>query len=249
MLGKILWLPINLLQAAYLGVWSIGWILAALVVRLIARSPEPALATARKFWAPGLLWGGLIRLEVRGLDKVDFSQPAFFVMNHRSQVDIVVAFHALPVNLRFIVKSELRRVPVLGRYIAAMGMIFVDRGHRLRALDSVAVATRLLRRGHSLFAFPEGRRSRDGRILPFKTGVLLPAIAAGVPVVPMALEGADRVLPPDGFAPRPGTLRVAIGEPLATTDLEARDRREFAKRVRQQVVALHEELVAEVRQR
>lgn len=249
MWAKIFWLPINLIQAAYLVLWTVGWILLALLVRLIARSPEPALAMARSIWAPGLLWGGKMKLEVRGLEKVDFSRPAFFVMNHQSQVDIAVAFRALPVNLRFIVKEELRRVPILGWYISAMGMIFVDRRCRLQALDSVAGATRLLEGGHSVFAFPEGGRSRDGRIRSFKTGVLLPAIEAGVPVVPMALEGAGRVLPADGFAARPGKLRLSIGEPLNTADIEPADRRDFARRVRSRVVELYDELVAEVRQR
>ncbi len=242
---RLLWLPLNLLQAAFLGLWSLGWILAALAVRLIARSPEPALAMARRLWAPGLLWGALARLEVRGLEQVDFSRPALFVMNHRSQIDIVVAFRALPVNLRFIVKDELRRVPVLGWYIAAMGMIFVDRRRRIQALNSIAEAARLLREGHSVFAFPEGGRSRGGHLRSFKTGALLPAIEAGVPVVPIALEGADRILPPDGFAARPGKLRLAIGEPLATTGLAAADRREFAQRVRDQVSGLYDQLVAE----
>ncbi len=234
-----LWTLLNALQALFTLAWTCLWIPAALLVRVLSGGNRLPLAMARRIWAPGLLWGAGVRVEVEGLEELDFTRPHFFVMNHQSQIDIAVLFHVLPVNLRFIVKEELRKVPLLGTYIAAMGMVFIDRTQRLRSLATVRAGAELLRAGQNLVAFPEGGRSRSGRIGRFKSGVLLPAIEAGAHVVPMAIDGAAAALPPDGFRVRPGVIRVAIGQPISTEGLAKEDRRVFAKRVREQVVDQH----------
>ena len=107
------------------------WISLALVLLLVTRSRRLPLAMARTIWAPGLLAISMSRVEVLGRERVDFSRPHILVANHRSQIDICALFVAAPVPLHFIVKEELRRVPFLGWYIAAMGMIFVDRRARV----------------------------------------------------------------------------------------------------------------------
>ncbi len=243
----LLWACLNFFQAAFTVLWTLFWIPLALLVRLVTRSTRIPLAMARSIWAPGLLWGAGVRVEVQGLQGLDFSRPYFFVMNHQSQIDIATLFHVLPMNLRFIVKEELRCVPFLGWYISAMGMIFINRKQRLRALASVRSAADVVRSGHSVVAFPEGGRGRSGRIGRFKNGALLPAIEAGAQVVPMAIEGAAEVLPPDGFRVRPGTIRLAIGSPISTEGLAKEDRRIFTKAVHRQVLELHEGLVAQRR--
>ena len=117
--------------------------------------------------------------------------------------------------LHFIVKEELRRVPFLGWYIAAMGMIFVDRVARGRAYESVRRAADLIREGRSVVSFPEGTRSRDDSVKPFKPGVFVAAIEAGVPVVPVAILGTGAVLPPGGFRGRAGSDSRDPGRPGA----------------------------------
>jgi len=146
------------------------------------------------------------------------------------------------VPLRFIVKRELGRVPFLGWYIAAMGMIFVDRGARSEALASVRQAAVLAREGQSVVSFPEGTRTRDGRVGAFKSGPFLAAIDAQAPVVPVALIGAGAVLPPSGFRVRPGTIGVAVGEPISTAGMTAADRGRLAQQARAAVVALRSRL-------
>jgi len=246
-MARLIWPIINFLQAAVTAVWSAGWISVALVVRWISRDTRAPLAMARRIWAPLLIRGAGARIELSGLEQVDFSRPHLFAINHQSIIDIPVIFSVLPVNLRFVVKEELRRVPFLGWYIAAMGMVFVDRRERLRSLTRVRQMSELITSGGSVVYFPEGQRSRDGRIRAFKTGAFLPAIEAGVPVVPVAVAGTGEVLPPGGFRVRPGTIRVSIGRPIETRDLRKEDRREFANEVRARVTALYEGLVERYR--
>jgi 1-acyl-sn-glycerol-3-phosphate acyltransferase len=137
-----------------------------------------------------------------------------------------------------VAKRELARVPFLGRYIAAMGMVFIDRSHRQDSARSVGAATARLREGWSVVSFPEGTRSRDDTVRPFKTATFAAAIEAGVPVVPIAIAGAGRVLPPVGWHPRPGPIRVLIGEPIATAGLDRAGRAGLAERAQAEVEAL-----------
>lgn len=237
-----LWRLANLLQAAFAALWSLLWIPLALLVRGVTFGPALPLAMARRLWAPGILRVCGARLEIRGLENLSPSRSYLFAVNHQSQMDIPAIFRALPMNLRFLVKEELRQVPVLSWYIAAMGMVFIDRKDRPRALKRMEKMTALLEKGACFVTFPEGSRSRDSLIGRFKGGALLPAVEAGVPVVPVALEGADRVLPPGTLDCRPGTIRVSIGEPISVAEVSPAQRREFAELVEGKVRALYTDL-------
>jgi len=181
---------------------------------------------------------GSVRLEVIGLEGADFSQPCFFAANHQSWVDIPALFAALPVPVLFVAKRELGRVPFLGWFMKAMGMVLIDRADRREAVRSVEAAAERLGQGWSLLSFPEGTRTLDGRVQRFKTATFAAAIAAGAPVVPIALEGAGRVLPRDGFRVRPGLVRVAVGAPIPTAGLQRDDRADLARRAQQEVERL-----------
>ena len=161
--------------------------------RVVTAGTRVPLAMARRCWAPGLLWVGRMSLEVEGLERIDPRTPYFFASNHQSMLDVPVLFRALPVPLLFIVKEELRRVPLLGAYMRAMGMIFIRRADRRGSLHALEQCRDRLASGHSILIFPEGTRSRDGTVGAFKPGAFLPVIDAGAPVVPVALEGPGRV--------------------------------------------------------
>ncbi len=241
---SFIWLLINFLQAVFTVLWSAFWIPAALVVRWVSGDTRIPLAMARRCWAPGLLRAGGMRVEVEGLENADFSRPAFYAANHQSIIDIPVMYYVLPVPLLFILKEALRRVPFLGWYVAAMGMIFIPRRERRRSLENLRHCRRRIADGNSILMFPEGTRSRDGRIGPFKSAIFVPVIDAGVPVVPVALDGPGRIIPPGGFRARPGKIRVAIGKPIPTDGLERQDRRQLAQRVRRRIVEMRQEQLA-----
>lgn len=233
------WKLVNAGQALFLAFWSILWMSTAILVRIVTGDEEAALAMARRLWAPGILFVGGARVEARGLEKIDFSKPHVFVMNHESMIDIPVAQATLPVNLRFIIKRELLSVPFLGWYCRAVGMIPVDRGDTAAAVQSLKSAGERIRSGASIIAFPEGTRSRDGRIHPFKKGAFVTAIEAGVPVVPMAIAGAREALPSDGFKVRGGLIRVVVGDPIPTAGMGRDDRERLVALAQARVVELH----------
>ena len=233
------WAVFNALQLVYTIVWTAGCIVLALIVKAArgGRTHLP-LRMAARLWAPGLLHGALARLRVDGLKRVDFSRPHVFVANHQSIIDICALFRALPVPLRFVLKQELSRVPFIGWYAAAMGMVFIERGNARGASRSLHAAAQRLRDGANLCAFPEGTRSRDGSLRPFKGGAFQAAIEAGVPIVPVAIAGSGAVLRPSGFQVRPGTIHVRIGEPIHTLGLQSHDRQKLAQRAHGAVAAM-----------
>ncbi|MBP7589620.1 MAG: 1-acyl-sn-glycerol-3-phosphate acyltransferase [Thermoanaerobaculia bacterium] len=237
----LLWLPLNALQLLATMVWSAFWISIALVVALASRRREPALWLARHVWAPGMVAIGLSRLSVVGRERLDFRRSYFFAANHQSWLDIPVLFAAVPAPLHFLAKQELARVPFLGWYIAAMGMVFVDRGDRRKAVASVDRASALLAAGGSLVSFPEGRRSAPGELGRFKSGGFAAVLDSGVrdvDVVPVAIVGAGRILPRDGFKVRPGKVEVRFGAPIPVAGLVPADRADLARRAEEAVAAL-----------
>jgi 1-acyl-sn-glycerol-3-phosphate acyltransferase len=248
-LADLLWLPVNGLQFLATLAWGAFWISIALVVALVSRRRAPALWLARRIWAPGQIAIGLSRLTVVGRERVDLRHACFFVANHQSWLDIPALFVAVPAPLHFIAKQELARVPFLGWYIAAMGMVFVDRRARRRALASVGQAGELLAAGGCLVSFPEGTRGRPGELGRFKSGGFAavldsPADSPGdsptraVDVVPVGIVGTGRILPRGGFKVRPGRIEVRFGAPLSLTGLAVQDRADLARRAETAVAEL-----------
>ncbi len=236
--SRLGWGALNALQLAFTVAWTAVLIVPALAVRAFA-GPGKALRMASRLWAPALLLGAGAELRVEGLEGVDWSRPLILASNHQSMIDVCALFRAVPVPLRFVLKRELAAVPIVGGYARAMGMVFLDRANPRKARDELLSAVGALRAGAAFCAFPEGTRSRDGRIAPFKGGPFQLAIAAGVPVVPVAILGSGEVLPANGFRVRPGAIRVRFGAPLPTAGLRAEDRRMLAARAQQAVAALN----------
>ncbi len=192
---------------------------------------------ARRLWAPSLLWLAGARVEVEGAENVAAGRATLYASNHQSTLDIPVLFHALPVDLRFVAKEQLRWVPLVGWYIQMAGHILVDRSNRTRAIASLdRAAERIVRRQISLIVFPEGTRSPDRRILPFKHGPFGLALKAQIPVVPITIEGSAQVMPRRSWAIRPGTVRVRIGAPLEVSGFDVNDRAGLARATRAAVV-------------
>lgn len=237
-LAQLGWAVLNPLQLLFTLTWTATWITVAFVVLALTGNRRWPLRLASRCWAPGLLRGAGARLEVEGVERVDWSRPHVFVANHRSIIDVCALFRALPVPLRFLLKQELARVPFLGWYARAMGMIFIERAAGRAATEQLRRAAELVRDGASLCAFPEGTRGHDEGVARFKSGVFRVAIEAGSAVVPVAILGTGAVLPAGGFRARPGRIRVRIGDPLPTTGMRADQRGALARRARRAVVEL-----------
>ncbi|WP_258105267.1 lysophospholipid acyltransferase family protein [Marinoscillum sp. MHG1-6] len=189
---------------------------SSLVVLVMTFSQKIPVVMARTMFAPGILWGCGIRLQVTGAENLPKGESFVFVSNHLSYLDIPSLFRAIPHNLHFVAKKEIKWVPFIGWYMLATGMIFVDRSNRLKAIASLAQAGKLIKKGKDVLMFPEGTRSKTGEIGEFKKGPFMLAAKAGVKVVPVSITGTEKVLPSGSFALSPGVVKVNIGQPLET---------------------------------
>ncbi|MEM6533486.1 MAG: lysophospholipid acyltransferase family protein [Myxococcota bacterium] len=233
-----MWIIINAMQA--IGIIAMTFTTGTLGFSLFGftRDRDLQCSFTRTVWSPGLLAIGGVKLTVEHESPIDWDKPHIYVMNHQSAADIPAAFVGIPVNLRFIAKKILRYVPWLGTYMVMTGMIFVDRGNHRKAITSMRMAAKRIREGCNIIAFPEGTRSRDGEILPFKKGPFMLAIEAGVPIVPCALEGGQHIFPP-GLKIRPGPMTLKTGTPIATENLHRKDRDQLIRQVRDEVIRLN----------
>jgi 1-acyl-sn-glycerol-3-phosphate acyltransferase len=169
-----------------------------------------------RFWTWMILKVGGISLKVEGLKHLDPRNQYVFVANHQSNVDIPVLIQSLAgFQLRWIAKKELLWVPFFGWAMWASKHIIVDRSDRLNAVRSLQKAKQRLQAGISIVIFPEGTRSRNGQLLPFKKGGFLLATQTNTPVVPVTINGSDATLPVGSWRLIPGTIEVTIGKPLS----------------------------------
>lgn len=165
-----------------------------------------------------------IRVVIEGKEKIQPGQAYLFLSNHQANVDGPVLFHSIPRNWKALIKKELMHIPVLSLVMKKIHFVPVDRLDPVRARESIGLAVKLLAGGHSFVAFPEGTRSRDGRLGTFKKGVFIMAIEAHMPVIPISIVNSSKVQPPGTYAIHPGTIRVVIHDPISTDPMSAQDR-------------------------
>ncbi len=182
-------------------------------------------------WSRLILRTTGVRVDVTGLDRLEPGRTYVFVANHQSIYDIPVLFWSLPYQLRIIAKASLGRIPFLGWHLRRTGHMLVDRSRPDRA-RIFGWASRLTSNGLSLIVFPEGTRSRDGRVGRFKGGSFYLALEAGLPVVPLSVVGSRHVMLKGRLATYPGNVRLIVHDPIDTRDLAGSDARVFAERVR-----------------
>jgi 1-acyl-sn-glycerol-3-phosphate acyltransferase len=208
-----------------------GYVLAA---GLFDRSGSLAFGGIR-CWARLLLRLCAVRVVVSR--ERELPAPAVFAANHTSAADILLVFGFVPAEFRIIHKRSLRWVPLVGWCLWAAGHVSIDRTKVFRARRSLELAARRIRGGTSVVVFPEGTRSRDGRVGLFKRGSFLLAIQAGVPVVPVSLIGVRRVAPHGLLSLRPGKVEVRLHAPVATAGRAAEEAEALAEEVKSQVVS------------
>ncbi len=183
------------------------------------------------FGAKTALFMAGVRITVTGSENIPAGKAVVFMPNHQSNCDPPAVAAILPPVL-VMAKEEFFRVPVLGTGMRMRGFIPVDRRHRERAFAAVDRAVAALKAGHSFLAFPEGTRSRTGRLQPFKRGVFVMAIKAGVPIVPISVSGANKIMHRGDFRIHPGPVRITIHDPVSTTGCSIADRSKVAAEVR-----------------
>lgn len=167
-----------------------------------------------------LLCGG-VKLIVEGRENVNSDKVQVFASNHSSHFDVPVLFQALQIRTGWVAKKELFSIPFLGWLMKANRYISIDRGDGRKAVKSLQTAVEKIKSGLRITIFPEGTRSPDGQLLPFKKMLFKLCLKTGVPVVPVYIEGSNNVLKPGSMIIRPGTVYVSIGKEINTDQYAA----------------------------
>jgi 1-acyl-sn-glycerol-3-phosphate acyltransferase len=186
-------------------------------------------------WSWLILKTSGVKVQVSGLEHLDPVRSYIFAANHQSIYDIPILFASLPVQLRIMSKASIGRIPFLGWHLQRTGHLLIDRSQSGAGI--MRKMARLVRQQHSLFIFPEGTRSIDGSVAKFKGGSFLIAVDAGLPVVPISIQGSRHVMFRGRLMVCPGRVTVTVHEPIETAGVRRDEVRAFSTRVRDVVAS------------
>ena len=202
----------------------------------------------RQHWCASA-WSRLIartagaRVRVHGAERIEPGASYVFLSTHQSYMDIPAMLGYLPAQLRIAAKREVFLIPFLGWHMTRAGHISINRGSTSEAVETLRRAASEVRKGVSVFLFPEGTRSRDGALQPFKKGGFKFALATRLPVVPVTIVGARQVLPRDSIIFRPGPVDMYVDAPIPTAGLTDEDLPALMRAVSEAMSAHFEERV------
>ena len=205
------------------------WGLAAPVAALIGFpwtfiSGDISLLYSMFMWGA---WNGVVlagvRVETIGLDQLDAGGTYIFMSNHVSNLDPPILIPLIPRRTSVMVKKELFSYPILGKAMRMGSLVPVDRGNRDAGIEAVKAAKKVVGQGLNMTIYVEGKRSFDGKLLPFKKGPFYLAMECGVPVVPVTIAGTHYAMPKKRFAIRPGTVKVIFHAPIEPKDFGSRE--------------------------
>lgn len=205
----------------------------SLVVSFFDHTGVVQIRVARA-WARSLLAVGGVHVDVEGLEQIDPHGSYVFIANHASYYDTPVALAHIPVQFRFLAKRGLFQIPFLGTHLSRAGHIPVPREDPRASVKTMQTAAETIQKKKiSLLIFPEGGRSHDGVLRPFKEGGAYIAIRAGVPVVPLVLIGTRKILPYGSGVICPGTVTLRILKPIETKQMTLKDRGRLTDEIRE----------------
>jgi 1-acyl-sn-glycerol-3-phosphate acyltransferase len=184
------------------------------------------------------LWGKIpvratgTRVTLEGLEYIDPRRSYILVSNHQSFFDIFSLLGYLPLQFRWIAKAELFRIPLLGWSMSRTGYISIERGSPKKAYRSMLAAAEKVRNGTSVLIFPEGTRSPDGILQPFKKGVFLIALKSQAPILPVAIRGTRDIMRKNDWRTYPGRVEIRIFPPIETAGFSTDKEAELSEQVR-----------------
>ncbi len=176
--------------------------------------------SARLAYRCGMIWAWCLcrvnftRVKVIGWEHVRPGQSYIIMSNHQSHFDALALIGHLRLQIRWVLKEELGRIPVFGWYCVAGGHILIDRSSREKAIESLKRSRGLVSKGVSVIIFPEGTRTQDGRIGEFKKGGFMMALDLGLPILPVTISGTRRILPSGTLKLLPGKILIQIHAPV-----------------------------------
>jgi len=204
---------------------------------VLQKGPESVQGLAT-WWAASICRVSGVEVRVSGTERLDPGKSYIFAANHQSQFDIFVLQGFLGIDFRWLAKKELFSVPVWGPAMRRAGYIPIDRSRGRQAIKSLDEAAKKIAAGTSVIIFPEGTRSKDGKLHTFKAGAMVLAIKSGVPIVPVAIHGTYAILPKGKLLMKPGKVQIRVAPPIDTTHFKAKDKHELAELLQERVAGL-----------
>jgi 1-acyl-sn-glycerol-3-phosphate acyltransferase len=205
---------------------------------LIFRRSTRVVKAAPRWWSRTISRCSGVTVQVEGLENLEADRPYILAANHQSQFDIFALDGFLMVDFRWLAKKELFRIPLVGWAMLLAGSVPIDRSRGRQALKSLAEAAKRIADGTSVVIFPEGTRTLDGSLQPFKSGAMYLAIKSGVDIVPVSITGGFDILPKGRFLTKPGLIKIRIGKPVASSDYSLKQKQELADVLHEKVADL-----------
>jgi len=205
------------------------WTLAAPIAALVG-FPWTFLTGDIRLLYRMFTWGAFtgvrlagVRVQIIGREQLDPGCAYIYMSNHVSNLDPPIQIPVIPGRTSVMVKKELFKTPILGPAMRMASLVPVDRGNRDAGIEAVAAAKAVIQQGISMTIYIEGKRSFDGKLLPFKKGPFYLAMECGVPVVPMTIVGTHYAMPKKRFAIKPGLVKVIFHPPIEPKDFGSRE--------------------------
>ena len=200
-----------------------------------------------KLWGKVALLANRVKVRIEGTELLDGKGPYIFMSNHQGYYDIFALLGHLAYQFKWLAKKELFAIPFLGWTMAAVGYISIDRGGTRDTVEAMNEAAQKIRDGMSVVIFPEGSRSPDGLIQPFKKGGFTLAIKSKVPIVPVAISGSRDIMPKDKLTATRGEIRILVGHPIETESCALKDREWLMKMVREALISIADRSTMKIR--
>ena len=230
---------------------SIRFVLTALGLLVLTPILAIPMFASAAFVKPGLfvfsimrLWSRMItglmglKFSVFGIENVDPQSSYIVTPNHQGVADIHAMASALPVKFRWVLKKELLHIPLFGWAIRCTGPIAIDRSNTAKSIEILNRGKDdILKDGWSVLIYPEGTRTPDGNLLPFKKGAFMMAVKSGFPILPVVCNGAFKIMPKKSIGFRPGHITLTICPPISTTGMTEKDVPELMNRTREAILA------------
>lgn len=208
------------------------------IVMALIKVPAGRIAKFDALWARVICYLALSPVRVRGRELVEQEKPYIFLPNHQGSFDVFVIYGWLGNRFAWIMKKELRKIPLVGSACAAVGHIFLDRSSRQKSVKTLFEAEKTLRKNNSsLVMFPEGTRTKTGEMGKFKRGAFAMARDMHMPIVPVTINGSFEVLPKRGVWIKPTRMELVFHEPIDTTELTDENMNEFVEKTRSIIAA------------
>ncbi len=203
----------------------------AIVTSLVSKNGNIPHLVGR-YWARSILWVSRVKVDVGGRAHIDSSISYVFMANHQSFFDIPVLLGHLPCQFRWLAKIELFKIPLFGYAMRGAGYISIDRSNRHAAIESLETAAQKIKDGVSVLIFPEGTRSRDGHLRPFKKGGFFLSIDSSAPIIPIVIRGTRRIMPKKTLRIQPGRVKIDIQKRIESTDYCRKTKDDLLEKVR-----------------